>query len=186
MSFDGRLLRRSFDGNSAGAPTQGASDVDWSQARGAFMVSGKLYTGWADGNLSVRDFDGTTAGQPTTLDLYGLPPSQFPVSQLSGMFFERGRLYYTVAGDPRLYFRYFTPESGVVGAEAFVASGPSAGFDWRDVAGLTLASGRLYFARSDGSLYRSDFEGGHPASKAVVVSGAGHGWGSHGLFIVAR
>jgi hypothetical protein len=85
-----------------------------------------------------------------------------------------------------LYFRYFTPESGVVGAEAFVSSGPSDGFDYRDVAGLTLASGRLYFARSDGFLYRSDFERGHPASKVVVVSGAGQAWRSHGLFIVAR
>jgi hypothetical protein len=39
------------------------------------------------------------------------------------MFFWNGRLYYTLSGDARLYYRWFTPESGILGADTFVASG---------------------------------------------------------------
>jgi hypothetical protein len=187
LGLDGRLVRRSFDGSTAGAPVELNTAVDWSQARGAFMLSGKLYTGWSDGKLYVFSFNGTAVGGATPLELYGLPASEFPITQLSGMFFDRGRLYYTVAGDPRLYYRYFTPESGVVGAETFVASGRSDGFDWSRVAGITLISGRLYWSRPDGSLYRTDFTGGRPAGNSGAVSGpaAGRPWTSRGLFMVS-
>ena len=43
---------------------------------------------------------------------------------MTGMFFENGRIYYTVSGNPRLYYRYFTPESQVVGANLFVGQQP--------------------------------------------------------------
>jgi hypothetical protein len=41
------------------------------------------------------------------------------------MFFRNDRLYYTLTGDARLFYRWFTPESGVIGADTFVASGPT-------------------------------------------------------------
>ena len=43
------------------------------------------------------------------------------------MSFWNGRLYYTLTGDTRLYYRRFTPEGGVVGADTFVASGAGDG-----------------------------------------------------------
>ena len=54
---------------------------------------------------------------------------------MTGMFFENGRIYYTVSGNPRLYYRYFTPESLVVGANLFVGSSTAEGSIGRTSAG---------------------------------------------------
>ena len=72
---------------------------------------------------------------------------------MTGMFYDTAthRLYYTLFGDSRLYYRYFTPESEVVGAQTFVAD--TGGVNFSTVAGLTLACGRiLYGSSTDGSL----------------------------------
>ncbi len=47
------------------------------------------------------------------------------------------RIYYTVANDSRLYYRYFTPESEVVGAQTFQADAGAVNFS--SAAGMTLA-----------------------------------------------
>jgi hypothetical protein len=190
LGLDGALTRRSFDGTTAGAPATVATGVDWSTARGAFMVSGRLYTGNADGTLTVRDFDGTTAGFSSPIALNGLTSTQFPISRITGMFFSNGRIYYTVSGgDTRLYYRYFTPESGVVGADTFVASGATDGRNWSTVNGLTMASGRLYYATTTGTLSAVDFTGGLPTGSTTVLSGPdvdGQTWQSRGLFVLAN
>ena len=140
-----------------------ATGVDWSAVRGAFLVSGRLYTGQADGTLTVRTFDGTTAGPATPIALNGLTSTQFPVSRLNGMLFWNGRLYYTLnGGDTRLYYRWFTTQSGTLGADTFVASGATDGRDWSTVNGLTMASGRLLYATTTGTLSTVDFSGGVP------------------------
>jgi hypothetical protein len=189
LGLDGTLTRRSFDGATAGAPAAVATGVDWSTARGAFMVSGRLYTGNADGTLTVRDFDGATAGFSSPIALNGLTSTQFPISRITGMFFSNGRIYYTVSGgDTRLYYRYFTPESGVVGADTFVASGATDGRNWSTVNGLTMASGRLYYATTTGTLSAVDFTDGLPTGSATVLSGPGvdgQTWQSRGLFVLA-
>ena len=41
------------------------------------------------------------------------------------------RIYYTVANDSRLYYRYFTPESEVVGAQTFQADAGAVSFSQR-------------------------------------------------------
>ena len=190
LGLDGALTRRSFDGTTAGAPATVATGVDWSTARGAFMVSGRLYTGNADGTLTVRDFDGATAGFSSLIALNGLTSTQFPISRITGMFFSNGRIYYTVSGgDTRLYYRYFTPESGVVGADTFVASGATDGRNWSTVNGLAMASGRLYYATTAGTLSAVDFTDGLPTGSATVLSGPdvdGQTWQSRGLFVLAN
>jgi hypothetical protein len=186
LGLTGAMDHRAYDGTAFGAsaPVPG---VDWTQARGAFMVSGRLYTGWSDNNLYVRDFDGTTAGPAMALNLAGVnTATNFPVNRVTGMFFEpsSGRLYYTLSGDARLLYRYFTPESGVVGAETFTASATG----WSSVSGMTLASGKLYFATSNGNLSAVGFAGGVPSGSATVISGPavdGHSWQSRGLFVLA-
>jgi len=183
LSLDGNLTRRHFDGATAGPATTVASGPDWSHARGAVLISGHLYTGGDDGVFSVRTFDGTTFGPPSPIDLHGLTPADFPVAKLTGMFFDHGRLYYTLSGDKRLFYRYFTPESGVVGTLSYVASGHGDGLNWQNVTGLTEANGRIYFTTSTGTLSRVDFTNGRPVPGTTATVATSPTFASHGLFI---
>ena len=103
------------------------------------------------------------------------------------MFFWNGRLYYTLTGDTHLYYRWFTPESGVIGADTFVASGATDGRNWAGVSGMTMASGRLVYATTTGTLSAVDFTGGLPTGTATTLSGPaidGQSWQSRALFVV--
>jgi hypothetical protein len=195
MPLAGGLTARSFDGSTFGSPTAVTTGVDWTHARGAFMISGRLYTGWDDGHLYGRSYDGTTIGAPVDLN------SWMSFANVSGMFFDNGRIYYTVSGDTKLYYRYFTPESGVVGADAFVVSGSGDGRNWSLVQGMTLANGKFYYALKgtpkkgpkpatpDGNLYSLDWVNGAPATGQTPTllsgptKGDGLNWSSRGLFV---
>jgi hypothetical protein len=187
IGTDNAMTRRAFDGATMGAPSTVSAGVDWSSIRGAFAVSGRLYSGNADGTMTVRDFDGATAGLTTPLALNGLTSTQFPISRITGMFFWNGRLYYTLSGDTRLYYRWFTPESGVIGADTFVASGAGDGRNWAGVSGMTMASGRLVYATTAGTLSAIGFTGGVPTGTATTLSGPaidGQSWQSRALFVL--
>ena len=177
------LIRRTFDGTTAGNPTALATpNVNWTSSRGAFMIRGTLYTGSQNGTLSARSFNGTTLGPATVLNPYVASPG--PVfSNVTGVFFSRGSIYYTIAGDPTMHSRYFTPESGVIGAVQFNV--PSNGFNWSQARSLTMANGKLYWATPDGRLHSATFTGTAPqAGTDAVVSGAGQGWGgNYGMFV---
>lgn len=181
-------MRRTFDGTAVGAPAAVSGvGLASSDIRGAFMLSGQLYLAWRDGHMDMRSFDGTTAGTPKAIDLHGLTAGRLPVSKLTGMFFTDGRLYYTVKGDRHLYWRWFEPQSRVIGAQRFVESGGATGIDWSGVSGTTLASGHLYYLRG-GTLYAMDFSAGAPVpGTETPVSGAAVGdgqvWTGRGLFI---
>ena len=69
------------------------------------------------GDLFRLGIDGATSGFTTPIALNGLTSTQFPISRITGMFFWNGRLY----------FRWFTPESGTLGADTFVDSGATDG-----------------------------------------------------------
>ncbi len=78
----GQMLRRPYNPAGPGAGTPVDVGVDWRQARGAFALNGRLYTGWSDGTLTVRTFDGTAVGPASTIDLHGLqvaPPTVFKI-----------------------------------------------------------------------------------------------------------
>jgi hypothetical protein len=190
LGADGTLVRRSFDGTSFGAPVTVNTGVNWSQARGAYMISGRLFAGWSDNNVNVRTFNGSTVGPASNLNLFGLNGgavgSNFPVSTVTGMFFdpERGRLYYTLSGDNRLLYRGFEFESGIMGAEVFVAA--TTGFG--SVRGMTMAGGNIYFANTAGTLSRVAFVNGAPQGAVTPISGPGIdgiNWASQGLFVFA-
>jgi hypothetical protein len=177
------VSRRTFTGTSAQAPQSvSTSGTAWSQARGAVMIDGKLYTGWADGTFRVRTFNGTTFGAANNVDLNGLTEFANELPNITGMFFERstGRLYYTLAGRAQLYYRYFTPQSGIVGAVRYNGPGNTAGVDWRNTSGLVLVNGTLYVGSSvDGNLRKVAWSNGQPVgSLSSPVSGPATGDGN--------
>jgi len=183
------VYRTALTPSAATSTTQvGSGGIDWSSARGAFMVDGRLYTGWTDGTLTWRPFSGTTFGTPRTIDLNGLTQFTGELPGLRGMWFDRatGRMYYTLRGQNQLYYRYFTPESSVVGAVRFTV--PTAtGIDWSRVTGGFLANGRLQYASSDGDLRSVAWQDG-PVGTSTVLSGPavdGRQWGSGVLFLRA-
>ncbi len=211
-SSSGNLVRRASDGVTFGQRTTLSTGIDWRQARGAFALNGILYTGWSDGWLYARTFDGTNLGPAVQVNLNGLdvqPGSQFLIpgtttrvpafttdlASMTGMFYDNGRIYYTVnrpgnsqtnqANNNKLYYRYFTPESQVVGANLFVAASGGA-VNWASVRGMTLANGYLYYALSNGTLNRIAWVNGAPSGSPTVIGGPnidGYNWASQGFFV---
>jgi hypothetical protein len=188
---EAKLTRQTFNGAKLGPRSAVNGPVDWSRARGVFTVDGNVYAGWDDGHLDVRPFDGRTFGRASVLNLGGLErlrAAMFPVAKLTGMAFDdrRGRLYYTIDGDHRLFFRYFTRDGAVVGGQPFVVSGTGDGLDWQQARGLALADDRLYFARSDGALYRVTLQDGRPARSTLAPVDHTRNWASRAVFIFPR
>jgi hypothetical protein len=186
----GVLESRSVDGNGAptSAPTTVNTSFDWSTIRGAFLVNGTLYFGLADGRLAKRTFNATTGavGAQQIVNLYDDPDNgeriPFPISSMSGLFYDTGshRIYYTVSGDSRLFYRHFTPESEVVGAETYEAS--NGGVDLSNVAGMTLAGGKVFFgSRTDGALRSVGFSISGLDGSVSEISTDGT-WTHRGLF----
>jgi hypothetical protein len=64
LATDGAVTRRAFDGATLGAPSTVATGVDWSTIRGAFVVSGRLYTGHVDGTRTVATSTAPPPGPP--------------------------------------------------------------------------------------------------------------------------
>lgn len=170
------VTRRSFDGSSWSSPSALPADAtDWTRTRGAFEINDRVFYGWSDGHLYVSDFDGTVLSSPVRVVTFGLTTSVVSFANATGMFFDAGRVYYTIAGDPRLYWRWFQHENELLGAQSFVASGAGDGLDWRDVQGMTVADGRIFSVRSDGRLHRVDLVAGRPVpATAAVVSNSAH------------
>lgn len=183
------VYRTALTTSGATSTTQvGSGGIDWSSARGAFMVDGRLYTGWADGTFTWRSFNGTTFGTPRTVDLHDLTQFSGELAGVRGMWFDRatGRIYYTLRGQNQLFYRYFTPESSVVGAVRFTVPA-AAGIDWGRVTGGFLANGRLQYASSDGVLRSVAWQDGAVGTSSVMSGPAvdGRQWGSGALFLRA-
>jgi hypothetical protein len=147
----------------------------WTGVRGAFLVGDTLYVGRRNGTLHHRLLDPDTGalGEARTVNLHDGRDGRripFPVPRLTGMFFvpSSHQLYYTVAGDERLFRRAFTPESRVVGALTdTVATG---GLDLSRVTGMTLAGGRVIYGSRDGRLRSARFTRGRLVGTPRVLS----------------
>ena len=81
-----------------------------------------------------------------------------------------GRLYY-VTGDGKLYYRWFSQESNIVGSQEFTAAASG----YTDAGEMFVANGALYFARTtDHKLYHVALgAGGVPTGSVTQVSGPG-------------
>jgi hypothetical protein len=162
--------------------------MDWGAVRGAFLLGGTLFYGLSDNALYRRSFDpGTGAlGAASTVDLHDDPDNgariPFTISTTTGMFFDPSahRIYYTVSGDSRLFYRYFTPESEIVGAQTFTAD--NGGVSFASAAGLTLAGGRILYGSTDGALRSVPFSDGRVTGTPSVLSNDGT-WRLQALFL---
>ncbi len=208
------LTERAYSGSIVGASTTIPADgTFWSQVRGAFMAGNKLFYGYTDGNMYVRTFDGTNLGPATMVDPYedpawatvdtgsgqtfiGAKPTLYgsELQSVTGMFFAGGRLYYTLYGQPNLYSRTFSPDSGIVGPD----EKQTGTVNLSNASGMFLSGGTLYYAnRLDGTLHAVAFStvavgpaifnpGTTDPTTDVVVSGPaidGTDWRAHGLFL---
>ncbi len=178
----GVLQRRAVNANGAptGSPSTANTAMDWSTVRGGFLLNGTIYYGLADGGFYKRTFNAGTGatGAQQTVNLYDDPDNgariPFAIASMTGAFYDPAthRIYYTVSGSSSLYYRYFTPESEVVGAQTFQAD--AGGVNFSAVAGMTLASGRILYGSSvDGALRSAPFAGGRVTGGASTVSSDG-------------
>ena len=197
-------ISRPYDGTTAGANTTlPSSGLDWSTVRGAVMVDGKVFYGLAtDSNFYWRTFDGTSFGPANLINPYQDPAwstvdtgsgqtyigvkSNFyaEIPNVTSMFFSGGRLYYTLSTSSSLFYRYFTPESGILGADKFTVAGTT---NWSDTGGAFLDGTTLYLtSRSTGNLRRISWVNGVPGATSTTVSGPavdGKDWRGKAVFL---
>lgn len=159
---------------SPGAPAE-LLDAGWGDARGAFFIGDRLFHADDSGNLWMSILNGDNFESRMEVELFGLTENQWALSQLSGMFFDddRGRVYYTLQGDASLYWRAFTPDSTYFGNDSYVAE-QQGGIQWSDISGMDVIDGFLYYARTDGNLYRARLDGFEPVpGTSETISGPG-------------
>jgi len=181
---------RWFDGAASTSPTRVlGGEVGWSAVRGATMIDSDLYTGTADGRLQVRSLSGDSFGPPSDVPLNNLTAFSNELKTTTGMTYDRrtARLYFTLAGSNSLFYRYFVPESRIVGADRFTVP-PVTDFSPSTVAGMFLVGDTLYAAASsNGDLRAVTLQPtGLVAGTVRVVSGPtvdGRDWRARGLFV---
>ena len=181
------VIDRDYDGTTASDTTAATGGVQWSSTRGAVMIDNTLYTGWSDGTLKARTYNGTTFGAATNVNLYGLTNFANEIPNITGMFYDKsaGRLYYSLPGQSQLFYRYFEPQSSIVGAVRFNGPATSSGIDFGSVSGMFLDNGNLYVGSSaTGHLNVVHWSNGVISGSAADVS-AGKDWRAKGMFLYA-
>ena len=190
------VSRRSYNAGAVGpSTTVSPGGINWSQVRGAFMLNGQLYLASADGNFTRRTFNGSSYGAPVAVDTHDdlnpLTAWRSDIQSATGMFYDSGRIYFTVSGSNQLFYRYFTPQNDVVGAKRLTASGNVAGIDFAQVRGMFTTGTKLFWATPNGSLNAIDWAEGALSDTpvggtAAQVSGPatdGNLWAARALFL---
>ena len=181
------VIDRDYDGITATDQPAADGGQTWSSARGAVMIDNTLYTGWSDGTLKARTYNGTTFGPAANVNLYGLTDFGNEIPNLTGVFYDKsaGRLYYSLSGQSQLYYRYFTPQSQIVGAVRFNGPANGNGIDFGGTSGMFLTGGNLYVGSSvTGHLNEVQWSNGTISGSAADVSG-GKDWRAKGMFLYA-
>lgn len=172
----------------------------WSQIRGAFRVGNQLFYGKSNGNFYKRTFNGSTFGPEVAVDPYndplwsnvdtgsgqtyrGVRPDYYSeIPNLTSAFFAGGRVYYTLFGQSQMRYRYFTPDSGILGADEFTVDD---GLDWSDLAGAFLSGSTLYYVtKSDGILHSIAWTTDHATGSATTVDSS-QNWATRSLFLTS-
>jgi PKD repeat protein len=171
----GGIQRRPYTGTAfAAAQTVPTGGLVTNNVRGAFMLNGYLYIAWSNGVFDRRAFDGTNYGVAEAVDtsskLAAMTDWTSDISTMTGLFYDSGRLYFTRSGSAALYYRYFTPENKVVGAQRLTASANVTGIDFAQVRGMFVADGNLYWSTPSNDLRRLGWAQG--AQSGLPVAGA--------------
>lgn len=178
-------------GPDSSAPSGG---IAWSSVKGAFMLDGYLYLAWSDGRFDRRTFDGTAYGPAESVathnELNTLSDWTSDIQNMTGLFYDNGRLYFTRSGSGSLFYRYFTPENKLVGARRLTASGAVSGFSPSAVRSMFLAEGKLYWADVWGDLrsiaWSRTPQAGVPTGTSSVIGGFwydGQDWSARAFFL---
>ncbi len=166
----GDLLRVGYDGATFGSSSvvsgPGVDGIDWTGVRDGFVQLGELIYFGEAGAYFERSYDGTSFGTPTNLstsvgyvDLnYDLTPYDQPygVDTTDVATYSAGRIFYTRTDDTKLFWRWYSLESGIIGGVQEVA----AGGDWSDAVAIDTIGDWMYAAWGDGNLYRMYVRGG--------------------------
>ena len=182
-----------FTGTSTSPETTLAStSVAWGSVRGAFMAGNHLFYGYSDGKLYTATFDGTNVGTPSLVDPYddpvwsnvdtgsgqtfrGKAPTLYgsEMTNVQGMIYTNGRIYYSVAGQSALRYRYFEPDDGIVGSDEFTAGGT---LNVSNIAGMFISGNTLYYAdKTIGNLTAVAWNNGAPSGRRHDRQRAGRG-----------
>ena len=195
------LTYHTVNGSTIGPTTTVPTSVTWSATRGAFLAGSHVFFGM-NGTFYQASFSGGSVGTPVVLDPYndpawknvqtgsgqtyqGVQSSYYSaLPNITGAFFTNGRLYYARTNTTQLSYRYFEPESGVIGAQEFKVSGGN----WANIAGMVLSGSTLYYAsKVDGTLHTVPFVNGAPSGSGdKKISGPGIDgidWRAKALFI---
>lgn len=181
---------RWFDGAASTSVTRAIpAAAGWSSVRGATMIDSEVFSGTSDGRLQVRTVQGAGFGLPTDVPLNNLTAFSTELRTMTGMAYDRrtGRLYFSLSGSTTLYYRYFSPQSRVVGADRFTVPSVT-GLDTGTIAGMFMVGNVLYAARgSDGALQAVTLEStGLVAGSVRVVSSPaidGRDWRARALLV---
>jgi hypothetical protein len=174
---------------------------NFSAVRGAFEIGNTIYYGTSTGNFFQRSFDGRTFGTPSAIDPYddpvwstvqtgsgqtyrGLKPSFYSeLSSITSMFYWHGRVYYTISGRSQMFWRWFEPDDGIVGADEFTVPGT---LNWSHVAGAFLVGNTLYWGDSaTHNLLSIPWVNGQAVGTATTASTAIN-WASAGAFVLSN
>jgi hypothetical protein len=141
---------------------------------------------------------GTTISGPDGLYYRGIRSNILDgeSNSIQSMFYWNGRVYYSLKGQPALYYRYFEPDTGAFGADRFTVPG----IDLSSAHGMFLSGDTIYWTyqqtpgwkpNDPAPLMATPFNSGAPdGSKTVTaitvpVGGIG-GWGfqADGMFVM--
>jgi PKD repeat protein len=194
-----------FDGTTVAARSNvGTGTFDWTAVRGAVMVGRTLFYGQTDGFLWRRSFDGSSFGSPTQVNPYvdplwntvqtgsgptgqtylGVLPTWYgQLGTVTGMFYDHGRIYYTRSGQGSLYWRWFSPDSGIIGGVENTA--PGGNVSWSATKGMFISGSTLYVVSSTtGQLLKIPFANGAPTGTSAVAD-ATTDWRGRALFLAS-
>jgi hypothetical protein len=186
------VVKKAFTGSSVtSSSTVDGGGQTWGSSRSSWVIDHTLYTGWSNGTLTARPFNGGSFGSATTVSLNGIAQFGTELGSMTSAFYDKatGRLYYTLSGQSSLYYRYFEPQSQIVGGVRFTAQASTADISWSQVSGAFLVGSTLYFGNStNGNLSKTQWANNATVTGTrTTVSGPGvdgNDWRSRGLVLV--